>query len=102
MKNKDIDERNAQHQDEVEYADQWCKECQLPFWTGIDGFCSESCKDLHEYDAEMEIWRQEEEERKKMREQRMAIEELIHAPFKDREHEKVNNLRRGKTLPLGG
>ena len=101
MSNKDLEERNAGHQEEVEYAENWCRECGMPYWIGTeDGFCCEDCKELYEYDEEMEAYRKEAEERKKLREDRMAIEELIHSPFKDGEHEKVNNLRTGKTLPL--
>ena len=60
---KDIDEKNAER--EVKYAEHWCKECGEPYWTGIEGFCSEKCKDLYGYDEDMN-------------KHRLQIEDLIH------------------------
>ena len=92
MSNKDIEKS-------IEFADKWCKECGMPYWTGTeDGFCSESCKELYEYDQEMEAWR-------KSKINEMSIEELINNPLEAlepilKEHTKETNLRNNKTRSL--
>ena len=52
---------------EIEYELK-CKECQKLFWTGAEEFCSDSCKELYEYDKEMTSYYRNE----------LKIEDLIH------------------------
>ena len=90
MSNKDLEEHNEAMKDRPN----WCVNCKTNI-PDDEQFCSDTC--LDEWDRKMERWRQD-----------LKIENLIHDPleicepiFKDGEHEKVNNLRTGKTLPLG-
>ena len=73
-----------------------CDECKGTYWTGYNGrWCSRECFEAYNGGQV------------KTKISEMTIEELIHNPldalepiFADREHEKVNNLRCGKTLLL--
>ena len=92
MSNKNVDEKNEVDEALAERPN-WCVNCKTNI-PDDEQFCSDTC--LDEWDRKMERWRQD-----------LEIENLIHDPkeicepiFKDREHEKVNNLRNGKTLPL--
>jgi len=92
MSNKNVDELNAKRIAKVEgYV---CDECHEPYWTGYNGrWCSRACFEAYNGEQTTKI-------------SEMTIEELINNPLDaiepivDREHEKVNNLRTGKTLPL--
>ena len=94
MSNQNIDERNQKVAEVEGYV---CDECREPYWTGYNGrWCSRECFEAYNGGQE------------KTRISEMTIEELINNPLDaiepildDREHEKVSNLRDGKTLPLG-
>ena len=92
MSNKAINDRN-----EVPYN---CLKCGTHYYTGYNGiFCSEGC--AYAMEETVRILKSGVERLEKangrLQIEDMILDDLIH----DREHEKVNNLRNGKTLPLG-
>jgi hypothetical protein len=85
MSMKDIDEI----EEALRLEPNWCLNCRKDTPDHVH-LCSKECAE--DWDRKMNKWCRD-----------LQIENLIHEkdPFIDREHEKVNNLRTGTTLPLG-